>query len=141
MSRPLGVPLPEVIAEKLAPPFPHLVLERLPGADLGNVVNTLPASRLVAIATAVAKAQRITASTGSAGRYGYGVAPVDAPYERWSEVLEANLARSRSRIAAAGLFSAGPVDAVSELVAKARNELDSQPPVPFLHDTQPRMSS
>jgi hypothetical protein len=49
MSRPLGVPLPEVIAERLAPLFPQLVLERLPGADLGNVVNTLPASRLVIV--------------------------------------------------------------------------------------------
>ena len=135
MLRPLGVPLPEVIAEKLAPPFPHLVLERLPGTDLGNVVKTLPASRLVAVAAAVAQAQRITASTASAGRYGYGVTPADAPHERWSEVLEANLARSRTRIAAAGLFGVEPVDTVSELVMKARNEVDSQPPVPFLHDT------
>jgi aminoglycoside phosphotransferase (APT) family kinase protein len=133
--RPLGVPLPQIIAEKLALPFPHLVLERLPGADLGNVVTTLPASGLVAIAAAVAHAQRITAGTPSAGRYGYAVAPTDAPYERWSEVLEGNLARSRTRIAAAGFFDQGPVDAVSELVMKARDELDSQPPVPFLHDT------
>jgi aminoglycoside phosphotransferase len=133
--RPLGVPLPQVIAEKLSPPFPHLVLERLPGTDLGNVVKMLPASGLVAIAAAVAQAQRITAGAVSSGRYGYGVAPTDAPHKRWSEVLEGNLARSRTRIAAAGVFDQGPVDAVSELVMKARDELDSQPPVAFLHDT------
>jgi hypothetical protein len=137
LLRPLGVPLPQIIAENLTPPFPHLVLERLPGTDLGNVVKTLPASALVAIAAAVAQAQRITACTASGVRYGYAVAPTDAPHERWSEVLEANLARSRTRIAAAGLFDATPVDAVSELVTKARDELDSQPPVPFLHDTTP----
>jgi hypothetical protein len=125
MLRPLGVPLPEIISEKLAPPFPHLVMERLPGADLGNVVKTLPAQRLVAIATAVAQAQRITAGAASGGRYGYGVAPTDAPHERWSEVLEDNVARSRTRILAAGLFDPWPVDAVSELVTKARGELDS----------------
>ncbi|HEX9170630.1 MAG TPA: phosphotransferase [Roseiarcus sp.] len=135
MLRPLGVPLPRVIAEDLGSPLPHLVLERLPGTDLGNVVKTLPASRLGAIAAAVARAQRITAGTPSAGRYGYAVAPTDAPRDRWSEVLEDNLARSRTRIAAAGLFAPAPVDAVSELVAKARGELDSQPAVPFLHDT------
>jgi aminoglycoside phosphotransferase (APT) family kinase protein len=135
MLRPLGVPLPRVIAENLSPPFPHLVLERLPGTDLVNVVKSLPSSNLVAIAAAVAKAQRITAGTASAGRYGYGVAPTDPPHERWSEVLEANLARSRTRIAAAALFDLRPADAVSELVTKARDELDSQPPVPFLHDT------
>ena len=135
MLRPRGVPLPQIISEKLAPPFPHLVMERLPGADLGNVVKTLPAQRLVAIATAVAQAQRITAGAASGGRYGYGVAPTDAPHEMWSEVLEDNVARSRTRILAAGLFDPWPVDAVSELVTKARGELDSQPPIPFLHDT------
>ncbi len=135
LLRPLGVPLPQIIAAELNPPFPHLVLERLPGADLGNVVKTLPASRLVAIAAAVAEAQRLTAGTASAGLYGYGVAPTDAPCETWSEVLESNLARSRTRIVAAGLFDLRPVDAVLELVMKARDELDSQPSVPFLHDT------
>jgi aminoglycoside phosphotransferase len=68
MLRPLGVPLPQIISEKLAPPFPHLVMERLPGTDLGNVVRTLPAQRLVAIATAVAQAQRITAGAVPGGR-------------------------------------------------------------------------
>jgi aminoglycoside phosphotransferase (APT) family kinase protein len=135
LLRPLGVPLPAIIAEELSPPFPHLVLERLPGTDLGNVVKTLPTSRLVAIAAAVAEAQRLTAGAASARLYGYGVAPTDAPCETWSEVLESNLARSRARIVAARLFDLRPVDAVLELVTKARDELDSQPPVPFLHDT------
>jgi hypothetical protein len=135
MLRPLGVPLPEIIAEELNPPFPHLVLERLPGADLGNVVKTLPAARLVAIAAAVAEAQRLTAGTGSAGLYGYAVTPTDAKCQTWSKVLESNLARSRTRIVGAGLFDLRPVDAVLELVTKAREELDSQPSVPFLHDT------
>jgi hypothetical protein len=78
--RPLGVPLPQIMAEKLALPFPYLVLERLPGTDLGHVLPTLPASRLSGIAGAVADAQRITAGTPSAGRYGYAVAPADAPH-------------------------------------------------------------
>jgi aminoglycoside phosphotransferase (APT) family kinase protein len=135
MLRPLGVPLPRIIAQDLGSPFPHLVLERLPGTDLGNVVKTLPASQLDAIAAAVAEAQRITARTPSAGRYGYGVEPADAPRDRWSEVLEDNLARSRTRIAAAGLFDLQTVDTVAELVAQAHGQLDSEPAVPFLHNT------
>jgi aminoglycoside phosphotransferase (APT) family kinase protein len=135
MLRPLGVPPPEIIAEDLSAPWPHLVLERLPGTDLGNVVKTLPTSRLVEVATAVAQARSIADDTATAGRYGYGVAPTDAPHERGSQVLEGNLARSRTRIAGAGLFHAAPVDAVSALIANARAELDSQPSVPFLHDT------
>jgi aminoglycoside phosphotransferase len=133
--RPLGVPLPQLIAEGLSHPLRHLVLERLPGTDLGNVIRTLSDSRLEAIAMAVARAQRITGNTGSAGRYGYAVDPADAPRERWSLVLQDNLARSQKRIAAAGFFDISAVDAVAALVSSARAELDSLPPVPFLHDT------
>jgi aminoglycoside phosphotransferase len=133
--RPLGVPLPQIIAEGLSHRLPHLVLERLPGTDLGNVVQTLSDSRLEAIAMEVARAQRITGDIGPARRYGYAVAASDAPHGRWSQVLQDNLARSRKRIAAAGLFDPGTVDAVAALVSAASAELDRLPPVPFLHDT------
>jgi aminoglycoside phosphotransferase len=133
--RPFGVPLPQIIAEGLSHRLPHLVLERLPGTDLGNVVQTLSDSRLEAIAEEVARAQRITGDIGSAGRYGYAVDASDAPHGRWSQVLQDNLARSRKRIAAAGVFDPDTVDAVAALVSAARVELDRLPPVPFLHDT------
>jgi hypothetical protein len=136
--RPLGVPLPRIIAEGLSHPLPHLVLERLPGADLGNVIRTLSDTRLDVIAMEVARAQRITGNTGSAGRYGYAVDPADAPRERWSLVLQDNLARSRKRIAAAGLFGLDAVNAVAALVSSAHTELDSVPPVPFSTIRRPR---
>jgi hypothetical protein len=41
LLRPLGVPLPKIIAEGLNHRFPHLVLERLPGADLWDVIRDL----------------------------------------------------------------------------------------------------
>lgn len=135
LLRPLGVPLPEIIAADLGLPFPHLVLQRLSGTDLRFIVRTLSASRLEAIAKEVAKAQRIAAGTGSAGRYGYAVETADAPRERWSEVLQDNLHRSRTRITAAGLFDLGAVDAVAALVARLTAQLDRQPAIPFLHDT------
>jgi len=132
---PQGVPLPEVIAEGLNHRFSHLVLERFPGADLWNVIRDLSDASLEAIATKVAAAQRATARTASAGRYGYAVVPADAPRERWSQVLQDNLARSRKRILAAGLFDVSPVDAVEMMVLAARAELDALEPIPFLHDT------
>jgi aminoglycoside phosphotransferase len=135
LLRPLGVPLPEIIAEDLGLPFPHLVLQRLPGTDLRFIVRTLSASRLEAIAKEVAKAQRIAAGIGSAGRYGYAVEAADAPRQRWSEVLQDNLDRSRTRITAAGLFNLGAVNAVAALVARLTAQLDRQPAIPFLHDT------
>ncbi len=135
LLRPQGVPLPKIIAEGLNHRFPHLVLERFPGTDLWDVIRDLSGRSLERIAAKVAGAQKDTARTASAGRYGYAVAPADAPRERWSQVLQDNLARSRKRISAAGLFDLGPVDAVETMVSAARAELDALPPIPFLHDT------
>lgn len=39
LLRPMGIPLPEVIAEGLGHEFPYLILERFAGVDLGDVVN------------------------------------------------------------------------------------------------------
>src|SRR5215470_7422618 len=114
LLRPKGVPLPKIIVEQLNHRFSHLILERLPGTDLGNVIRGLSDSSLEAIAAQVARAQRITAKTAADKRYGYGVKPTDAPHARWSQVLQANLARSRRRIAAAKLFDQEPVDAVAK---------------------------
>ncbi len=115
--------------------FSHLVLERLPGVDLGAAIRELSDSSLEIIARQVAQAQRTTARATSGRRYGYGVAPEDAPHNCWSGVLQDNLARSRKRIAAAKLFSEDSVNAVAELVSLAHHELDSLAPIPFLHDT------
>jgi aminoglycoside phosphotransferase (APT) family kinase protein len=107
----------------------------LPGADLGDVIRGLSDSCLEAVAAKVARAQRITAKTATARRYGYGVKPTDAPHPRWSQVLQDNLARSRKRFVAAKLFDQDPVDAIAKVVAAACNELDAIPPIPFLRDT------
>jgi aminoglycoside phosphotransferase len=135
LLRPRGVPLPEIIAEGVNERFPHLVMERLPGTDLGNVICGLSDTNLEAIATKVAEAQDITSKTVSGTRYGYSVEPAYAPRERWSQVLLDNLARSRRRIATAKFFDEDVVDAIVDLVAAVSVELDTLPPVAFLHDT------
>jgi aminoglycoside phosphotransferase (APT) family kinase protein len=136
--RTLGVPLPGIVSDGTHGRPPHLVLERLPGTDFGNVAASLPATALEAIARDLARAQKHAARMPSAGRYGYAVDPADAPHERWSQVLEANLARSRRRMAEAGLFDLAAVAAVEAQVASARADLDALPPLPFLHDTTTR---
>jgi len=88
------------------------------------------------IAYRVAQAQAITSALPSAGRYGYATStPEAAPHAGRSQVLEASLARSRSRILAAGLFPVQAVDQVAALVAQSRSALDALAPTPFLHDT------
>jgi len=136
--RPLGVPLPAVLAAGLDEPCPWVALERLPGTDLGQVMEALSGGQLRAVAEGVAEAQARAARVGSAGRYGYAAASEAAPHLRWSGVLEANLARSRARIHAAGLFGPQPVEASAELIERRREELDAVPATAFLHDTTTR---
>jgi len=135
LLRPLGAPLPEILAADLDYDFPYLILERLQGVDLGMVMSTLAPSSLTDIAAKVAGAQSIVANLPSAGRYGFAVSAREAPHERWIDVLRDNLDRSRKRIEAAGLFDSAPVDAMEGLVAAQRDALDGMPSTPFLHDT------
>ena len=135
LLRPRGVPLPGIPAEDARAPRPWLVLERLPGTDLGEVIGRLTEAQLQAVAANVVEAQAIAAQTGSAGRYGYAAQGEQAPHAAWSDVLDANLARSRRRIASAGLFDVALVDIVQAEVTASRAQLDMIAPTPFLHDT------
>jgi aminoglycoside phosphotransferase len=136
--RPRGVPLPAILAADVQGEQPWLVLERLPGTDLGAVIADLSDGQLDHIAASVAQAQAITALTGTAGRYGYAIRPEQAPHSAWSHVLDAHLARSRRRIAAAGLFDGGLVDRVQSGLTIMRDAIDRVGPTPFLHDTTTR---
>lgn len=135
LLKPRGVPLPAMLAFDVTAGFPWLVLERLPGTDLGRIIAKLSDDQLDQIAASVARAQTITGQTGSAGRYGYAAVPREAVFESWSQVLEANLDRSRNRIVSAGLFDVGLVDAFQSVLAAKRPQIDQAEPTPFLHDT------
>ena len=135
LLRPLGVPLPEVIASDADAPLPYAILQRLPGNDLAHVIARLPEGRLEPIARRIVEAQRVAAATPTAGRYGYAADPASAPFANWSETLASGVLRSRTRIAAAGLFDLGLVEALEAVFASLRPEADAQPATPFLHDT------
>lgn len=138
LLRPLGVPLPQLLAFDLDAVLPWLALERLPGRDLGAAMSGLSERQLDAIAAGVARAQAITAATGASVRYGYAVQPKAAPFARWSDVLDANLARSRQRIAAADLFDPSLVATAEAELTVLRAEANAIPATPLLHDTTTR---
>lgn len=133
--RPLGVPLPAILAEDADATFPYLILERFAGIDLGHVISTLPLDRLDAVAARVVAAQQVVATTATSGRYGYAADPSAAPHARWSDNLQQGLTRSRTRIAAAGLFDLSLVDALDAVLLALKDEAEAQPATPFLHDT------
>ncbi len=133
--RPLGVPLPEILAANVDAALPWLVLQRFPGADLGSVIADLTVAQLELIAINVSRAQAVTAKTASAGRHGYAVRPEQAPYASWPQVLESSLDRSRQRITSARLFDPSMVDIVQTALRGRWSEIDRIEPIPFLHDT------
>lgn len=133
-----GAPLPAILAQDIQSALPWIALERLPGVDLGAVMGRLTDAQLDRIAANVARAQTIASQTGSAGRYGYAIRPEDAPHSAWSQALDAHLARSRRRIASARLFDVASADIAQRELDAMRDEIDSIPPTPFLHDTTTR---
>jgi aminoglycoside phosphotransferase (APT) family kinase protein len=133
--RPLGVPLPQLIAADTDAVAPWMLLERLPGVDLWQVVGTLSDASLRQIAGRIAAAQAIAVKTPTAGRYGFSATPEGAPYSGWSELVAADIERSRGRIVSAGLFDPAHVDRVERIRLKLKRELDAIPATPFLHDT------
>lgn len=135
LLRPLGVPLPELLADGSAEPFPHMLLARFPGTDLGAVADRLAGSQLEVIAAHMAAAQSIVAAQPSAGRYGYAAEPHAAPFATWAEVLEADIDRDLDRIASARLFDLGMAGHVRSAMERLRGDLNRISATPFLHDT------
>jgi hypothetical protein len=135
LLRPLGVPLPAILARGLAAECAYLVLARLPGTDLGHAIGDLSRAQRAGVAADVARAQDIASSLPSRGRYGFAARPEEAPHSSWSAVLHASLDRSRRRIAQAALMDMACVERVRAVVRAREAALDAQPATCFLHDT------
>ena len=135
LLRPRGAPLPEILAHDLESDFPWLALERLDGVDLGDAIRDFTDFQRDRIAAEVARVQSIAARTGGSERYGIAVRPEQAPHARWSDMLEAELTRSRWRISTAGLFDVALADIVQTRLNGLRAEADAVPATPYLHDT------
>jgi Ser/Thr protein kinase RdoA (MazF antagonist) len=137
--RPLGVPLPQLIAYDLDgvfSPFPFLILERLPGTDLGEVYPRLTHAEKVDIAAAVARAQRIVGSLPQGAGYGFASHP-DLPFAHtsWVDVIRSSLALSRALINRAGLVDSRHVARVEDFLPRFSGYFARVPPQPFLDDT------
>ncbi|MGB8840746.1 MAG: aminoglycoside phosphotransferase family protein [Aliidongia sp.] len=136
--RPLGIPLPEVLARDLTSEFPCIILERLRGTDLRRVVHKLSLPALGHIAGMVATVQALVANLPSEGRFGFAMDAGSAPYIRWSDVLAQSLAQSRSAIRRASLMDEAAADEVERRFARYVKRLDGTPSTPFLPDTTVR---
>lgn len=136
--RPMGVPLPSIIAVMVDAAFPYLVLERLPGVDIGMAMRCLSDDALAMMAKRVAAAQAIVSTTPQGEGYGVAAEPDQAPHASWSGVISAMLDHIRWQDARGGNTHTDLVDQVDWIALAARGALDLQPPTPFLHDATTR---
>jgi aminoglycoside phosphotransferase len=134
--RPLGVPLPALLEAAPEAALPYLVLERLPGSDLGEVYAELVPTEKRALAREIAAIQARVATLPEGAGFGYALSE-EGPFAQrsWTDLLRAALARSRARIAHAGLVSGDPVGRVERGLARLVAELDAVRPRAFLDDT------
>lgn len=139
LLRPLGVPLPALLAHDAAPDgddFPFMLLARLPGRDLGAVYTTLDAAQKRALAGRIAAIGEIVGRLPPGPGYGYARSYDDAQlYPSWTALLRSSLRRSRARIVAAGVADPGYADRVEAHLARHGAYLDAVAPTPFLDDT------
>ena len=136
--KPLGVPLPRILARDLTSEFPSLILERLDGEPLLGLVDRLKPAHLGLIAGTLAELQHRIAGLKSADRYGWASEPEAAPYVRWSDVLAQELAEARGAIHAAGLMDEAIVDAVERRFARHAAALDGIPALAFIAEPPSR---
>lgn len=134
----LDLPLPKILASDFSCTqcsFPFVVLERLPGRDLGEVLDNMPATARQRLAIRLTDLQnRVTALPAGQG-YGF-VANLEDPFPHtsWRGVVNAEIERSRHRIEQAGYIDPSFADCALEACDKFDGYLSSVPPTPFLHD-------
>jgi Phosphotransferase enzyme family len=134
MLRPLGVPLPSLLASGAHQRFPYVILARLPGVDLGLVYPTLDLAQKQAIASEVFGAQNRVAALGEGPGYGYLRLPSDPCRGSWRAVIDDSIGRSRSRIEAAQSLAPEVCDRVSRSADQLDAYFSRVRPTPFLDD-------
>jgi aminoglycoside phosphotransferase (APT) family kinase protein len=134
--RPLGVPLPAILAAELDGPFPYTILERIPGVDLGDVYPSLGPDARKCIAEAVVHLQGVVQNLPVASGYGFAYGYEDRRLQpSWHDVINQQLNRARQWIEMNGVCDSAHVDRVQSRLPSLRSYFDQVKPTPFLHDT------
>ncbi len=135
--RPLGVPLPELLAYDLTRQkfnYAYLLLERLPGQDLGLVYPGLSVPQKRDLAREIARIQGIVNALPPGPGYGFALSYEANLKASWTVVL-GDLARTRLWIKQAGVFKPQVVDRVRKALARFEPYFAEIAPKPFLDDT------
>jgi aminoglycoside phosphotransferase len=133
--RPLGVPLPALLARGRHDRFPYLVLERLPGVDLGAAYPALDRAAKNVIAARVAHAQAIVGTLPLGAGFGFtGGERGPFPDASWAGVVARELGRARRWIESTGAVDFAIADRVAHGAARFEDYFAGVPPRAFLDD-------
>jgi len=133
--RPIGVPLPSLLATGKHNDFPYAVLERLPGEDLGVVYDGLELGQKRTIAARMFAIQRLVATLGEGRAFGYVKLPGAPGRSSWRQVIDDSIRRSQSRMASANSLNSRAIERVSTAVERMDGYFARVRPIPFLDDT------
>jgi len=137
--RPIGVPLPRIVATGLEPSeieFPFVVLEQLPGTDLSQIYQTLTSAEKLEIVSEVVRIREKVSALPEAGGFGFAYSYEEPPaYRTWEGALLAILERAQQRMSHSGHPGGSYVERATQTLSRYGGYFASVRPVPFLDDT------
>src|SRR5688572_24386667 len=116
--RPLGVPLPRLIAHHVGDngEWDWMALERLPGTDLGHVYHSLSSQQQRDIVDRIVEMQRIVQSLPQGNGFGYVLFPRDWPFDNFADMNRAGIEIARRGIEEVGVVDVRHVKRVEHLL-------------------------
>ena len=137
--RPIGVPLPKILAVDLEPleiQFPFVILERLPGTDLGLIYQTLSSPEKLGIVSELVRIQKEVSKLPEASRFGYAYSYSEPPeHQSWAVVVLAILGRARQRMSRSDHPGFSYVERATRILGRHESYFAAIRPGAFLDDT------
>jgi len=139
LPRPIGVPLPRMLAVDLRPSeiqFPFVILEYLTGVDLHAVYPELSHEDKFHVTSETVGIQQKVSALPIARGFGYAVSYEDAPqFPTWSAALAAILEQAVQRINGRDHPGRSYLDQTSRILNRHEAYFAAIRPMPFLDDT------
>ena len=137
--RPLGVPLPRMVATSLEPAeieFPFVVLEQLPGTDLSEIYQALTSREKLEIVSEVVRIREKVSVLPEAVGFGFAYSYEEPPaYQTWEGAVLAILERAQQRMSHCAHPGGSYVERATQILSRYEVYFASVRPAPFLDDT------
>jgi len=137
--RPIGVPLPKMLAADLEPleiGFPFVILERMPGTDLGLIYPTLSSPEKLGIVSELVRIQKAVSELPEASSFGYAYSYSEPPeHQSWAAAVLAILGRARQRMSRSDHPGFSYVERATRVFGRHESYFAAIRPAAFLDDT------